>query len=106
MTKKHKISDFLIRIKNQIIIDDGIFYKRVTVSGNHNGVKQRDEIIGATIGTKKQFTIRGGDFILSKIDARNGAFGIIPLELDNAIITGNFWTYSVDTNIVDTEWFF
>ena len=47
-----------------------------------------------------------GDFILSKIDARNGAFGIIPKELNKAIITGNFWTYSVDTNLIDTEWFF
>jgi len=106
MIKEHKISDFLIRIKNQILIEDGTLYKRVTVSGNHKGVKQRDEILGATIGTKKQFTIKGEDFILSKIDARNGAFGIIPQELDKAIITGNFWTYSVDTNIVDTEWFF
>src|SRR5690606_13335540 len=44
--------------------------------------------------------------ILSKIDARNGAFGIIPEELDGGIITGNFWTYKVDTELVDTEWFF
>lgn len=106
MVKRYKISDFLLRIKNQILIEDEILYKRVTVSGNHKGVSKRDEVIGATIGTKKQFIIKGKDFILSKIDARNGAFGIIPEELDNAIITGNFWTYSVDTKIVDTEWFF
>lgn len=105
MTREFKISDFLIRIKNQIIIEDSIRYKRVTVSGNHKGVSQRDELLGSLIGTKKQFTIKGGDFILSKIDARNRAFGIIPNELDNAIITGNFWTYSVDTNLIDTEWF-
>jgi len=33
---------------------------------------------------------------LSKIDARNGAFGVVPKEQDNAIITGNFWTFDVD----------
>jgi type I restriction enzyme S subunit len=106
MTRQFKIGDFLKRIKNQIDIDDSIKYKRVTVSGNHNGVSLRDEVLGSAIGTKKQFTIKSGNFILSKIDARNGAFGIIPDELDKAIITGNFWTYSVDTNFIDIEWFF
>lgn len=106
MTRQFKIGDFLKRIKNQIDINDSVKYKRVTVSGNHKGVSLRDELIGSAIGTKKQFTIKAGDFILSKIDARNGAFGIIPDELDNAIITGNFWTYSVDTNLIDIEWFF
>lgn len=106
MTRQYKIGNFLKRIKNQIDIRDSVKYKRVTVSGNHKGVSLRDEVLGSAIGTKKQFTIKGGNFILSKIDARNGAFGIIPVELDNAIITGNFWTYSVDTNLVDIEWFF
>lgn len=106
MNREFRIKDFLKRIKNQIIIEDDVLYKRVTVSGNHKGVKKRDELIGSLIGTKKQFTIKARDFILSKIDARNGAFGIIPDELDNAIITGNFWTYSVDTSLIDTEWFF
>lgn len=106
MAKDYKIKDFLKRIKNTIEIKDGVLYKRVTVSGNHKGVSLRDNVDGSKIGTKKQFTISGGDFILSKIDARNGAFGIIPVELDGAIITGNFWTYKVDTELVDTEWFF
>lgn len=106
MAKDFKIKDFLKRIKNTIEIKDGVLYKRVTVSGNHKGVSLRDKVDGSKIGTKKQFTISGGDFILSKIDARNGAFGIIPVELDGAIITGNFWTYKVDTELVDTEWFF
>jgi type I restriction enzyme S subunit len=106
MAKEFKIKDFLKRIKNTVEIKDGVLYKRVTVSGNHKGVSLRDKVDGSKIGTKKQFTITGGDFILSKIDARNGAFGIIPKVLDGAIITGNFWTYKVDTELVDTEWFF
>jgi len=56
----------------------------------------RNVEIGNKIGTKKQFLIKEGQFLLSKIDARNGAFGVVPKELDNAIITGNFWTYDLD----------
>lgn len=106
MVKEYKIGDFLKRVKNAIEIQDGVLYKRVTIKTNHQGVTLRDQADGSVIGTKSQFTVSGGDFILSKIDARYGAFGIIPEELDGAIITGNFWTYKVDTEIVDTEWFF
>jgi len=102
MVKEYKIRDFLKRIKTQVEVEDGCSYKRLTIRTNH----QRDIADGSLIGTKSQFIVNGGDFILSKIDARYGAFGIIPLELDGAIITGNFWTYKVDTDLVDTEWFF
>ena len=99
------IKSFLKRIKNPIDIEDDVIYKRVTIKTNHNGISLRDEEIGANIGTKKQFTVKPNQFLLSKIDARNGAFGIVPVVLDNAIITGNFWTYDVDKSIVDINWF-
>ena len=66
------------------------------------GISQRDVILGSNIGTKKQFVVRAGQLVLSKIDARNGAFGIVPEELDNAIITGNFWAYDIN-NLIDTD---
>ncbi len=100
------VGDFLKRIKIPIEIQDSTIYKRVTISSNHKGISKRDEILGVNIGTKNQFLIKGGDFIMSKIDARHGAFGIIPQELNDAIITGNFWTYKVDDDLVDAEWFF
>ena len=34
-----------------------------------------------------------GQFILSGIDSRNGAFGVIPDELDGAIVTNGFWYF-------------
>ena len=100
------IGSFLNRIKDSVEIQENIEYKRVTIKTNHKGVKLRNKALGSTIGTKKQFKIKSGDFILSKIDARYGAFGIIPENLNDAIITGNFWTYEVNTKLVDIEWFF
>ena len=41
---------------------------------------------------------------VSKIDARNGAFGIVPLEADGAIITGNFWVYDVNPEVANIEY--
>lgn len=91
-----KIGDFLKRNKSQVKIQDGVLYKRPTIRMNANGIILRDEVDGKEIGTKNQFNIAKGQFLLSKIDARNGAFGVVPDELDNGIITGNFWTFDVD----------
>jgi restriction endonuclease S subunit len=91
-----KISSFLKRNKTQIIVDDNTTYKRVTIKLYNGGVFLRDIEIGKNIGTKKQFIIKEGQFLLSKIDARNGAFGVVNDEVDGAIITGNFWTFDVD----------
>lgn len=89
------LRDILQRNKTQIEIDDNKKYKRVTIKMHGKGICLRDEISGSKIGTKKQFTIQKGQLLLSKIDARNGAFGIVPEELDGAIITGNFWAYDI-----------
>lgn len=103
--KLTKIGDFLKRSKIPIDIEDDIEYNRVTIRINHNGVSLRDSEIGKKIGTKKQFILKAGQFIVSKIDARYGAFGIAPDEVEGAIITGNFWAYDVDKKKVNIEWF-
>lgn len=101
-----KFGDFLTRNKNTIQLEDDISYKQVTVRMHYKGVCLRQEKIGKSIGTKKQYVVDPGQFILSRIDARNGAFGIIPDELDQAIITGDFLAYEVDKNQVDPIYFF
>lgn len=94
-----KISDILERSRNTIIIQDDIFYKRVTVKLYGGGVKVRDEVKGDEIGTKKQFLLKEGQFLFSRIDARNGAFGLATAEVNNAIVTNDFPVYDVNKTI-------
>ena len=96
-----KIGNFLKRNKTPIDIENGFIYKRVTIRSKNNGVDLRDFENGENIGTKKQFVIKEGQFLVSKIDARNGAFGVVPNIVDKGIITGNFWTYDVDYSIIN-----
>ena len=105
-TKKYpmaRIGAFLVRRKEAIDIQDGIIYKRVTVSTKGGNITIRDEKDGKLIGTKKQFVIHEGQFLLSKIDARNGAYGVVPTIAEGAIITGNFWTYDVDYERINPQ---
>ena len=89
------LSAILRRIKEPISIEDGVLYKRITVRNNGRGVVQRDELYGREIGTKRQFVAHAGHFIISRIDARNGAFGIVPKELEGAVVTNDFWLFEV-----------
>lgn len=99
-----RIGEFLKRNKTAVAIDDDVIYKRPRIRVRNGGISLRDEILGEKIGTKSQFLISKGQFLLSKIDARNGAFGVVPEKLDGGIITGNFWTFDVDYSIVNPHY--
>lgn len=99
------IGEFLTRNKTAIIIQDGTKYTRVTIRIRNGGIIPRDEVMGENIGTKKQFLVSSGQFIISKIDARNGAMGIIPAELDGAIVTQDFLPYDIDTSKINPQYF-
>ena len=96
-----KIKTFLSRNKTSIKIEDNNYYKRPTIKINGAGISLRDKVKGEKIGTKSQFLIKKGQFLLSKIDARNGAFGVVPEELEGGVITGNFWTFDVNYNVIN-----
>ena len=49
------------------------------------------------------FTAYPGDIVLSKIDARNGAIGVVPHHIGKAAVTSEFPVFSPDTSIVDAE---
>lgn len=95
-----KIGDFLIKSRDIVNIEDGEEYRRVTVKIRNGGVTLRDIEKGENIGTKKQYRAKAGQFIVSKIDARNGAFGIIPSELDGAVVTNDFPLFTVNEKAI------
>lgn len=86
----------LKRVKEPISIENDQCYKRITVRLYGQGVLQRDEVQGKEIRTKRQFTAHAGQLIISRIDARNGAFGVVPNELEGAIVTNDFWLFEVE----------
>ena len=102
-TKKYpmaRIGSFLVKSRDIIEVQDDVEYKQVTLKINNGGVVPRNNgatLVGSKIGTKRQHVIHAGQFIMSKIDARNGAYGIVPAELEGAIVTNDFPVFDVDT---------
>lgn len=95
-----KIGSFLVKSRDVIEVQDDVEYKQVTLKINNGGVVPRNDgatLKGSKIGTKHQYVVHTGQFIMSKIDARNGAYGIVPEELEGAIVTNDFPVFNVDT---------
>lgn len=87
------------RSREPVSIDPHQTYKQVTIRLFHKGVVLRGEKSGSTIRTTRQWLVRQGQVLLSRIDARNGAIGIVPPELDGTVVTNDFWAFSVNTNL-------
>ncbi|TAH48009.1 MAG: restriction endonuclease subunit S [Chloroflexota bacterium] len=92
----------LKRVKQEISLDAAKIYKEVTVRLWNKGVVPRGEKQGIEIKTAR-YSIRAGQLILSRIDVRNGAIGLVPTELDGAIVSGEFWTYEIDQTLLDSK---
>lgn len=104
MGKEFYIGEFLKRVKRPVKLINNNSYKLVTIKLNHKGVVLREIKKGGEIKSG-MYLIKEGDFILSGIDARNGAFGIVPPELDNSIVTNDFWYFEIDEEIISKRLF-
>ncbi|MCR6631394.1 MAG: restriction endonuclease subunit S [Magnetospirillum sp.] len=82
-------------------------YQQVTVRLWGKGVVPRGEVAGSEIAAAQQRRVKSGQFIISKIDARNGAFGLVPAELDGAVVSNDFPVFDIDKNEAEpgfVEW--
>ena len=82
-------------IKTERIVDT-LKEKYVTVALHGMGARERN----IDVYDPKPFSayrIKAGQFIYSRIDARNGAFSIVPEVLDGAVVSKDFPVFDIDT---------
>lgn len=91
-----RLGDVLTLQRRPVVIEDDRQYQQVTVRIRGRGLASRGVVAGSRIATKRQFEVSTGQLVTSKIDARNGGFGLVPPELDGAIVSGDFLAFEVD----------
>jgi restriction endonuclease S subunit len=97
--KKVELSSLLLQIKHIVKIDISKEYKLVTVSSK-GIIKQREIVKGVEIKGEKAFEAKSGKFIYSRLSVHNGAFGIVPLELDGALLTSEMPIFEISNKIL------
>lgn len=102
--KRVRIGNVVSLNKDIICVEPNIEYTRLTVKLFNKGIQERDTVIGALIGTKRQTRVKGGQFIISKIDGKSAAFGIVDSSLEGAIVTPDFLVYDIDKTQILPEY--
>lgn len=74
-------------------------YRLVTVKRSRGGVELRETLTGREIKTPTQFYVRIGDFLISKRQIVHGACGIVPAELDGAVVSNEYAVLNSDGQI-------
>lgn len=93
---KVKLGEVLRRSEESLQPDATTEYREITVKLWGNGVVERGRALGASMSGRR-FVARTGQFIASRIDARNGAMGLVPVELDGALVTNDFPLFDLYT---------
>ena len=91
-----RLGDVLTRNDKLVTLLPDQQYREVTIRLWGKGVVLRQIINGSEIVSQRRSQVSQDQFILSRIDARNGAMGLVPSELDGAVVTNDFPTFNVN----------
>jgi len=99
--KMVKLGHVLKHRKGFIQIDDMEKYKLCRVQTSARGILLRSEVFGSEIRTKKQQVCKAGDFLVAEIDAKMGGYGILPKDLEGAIVSSHYFLYDIIEDKLD-----
>ena len=90
---KVALGQLISRADEAAVLDPLEQYHEVTIKLWGKGVLSRGKVLGSDVVSVRR-VVRENQLILSKIDARNGAIGLVPPELDGAIVSNDFPSFS------------
>lgn len=90
------LGELLKPSSDRVHLDPDQTYAQVTARLWGKGLALRGLVKGSEIAAAQQNRVSTNQFVISKIDARHGAFGIVPSELDGAVVSNDFPAFDVD----------
>ncbi|MBC7286102.1 restriction endonuclease subunit S [Hoeflea sp.] len=105
MSRTITIERFLTKSEDWVPVRPDQNYKQITARLWGKGLTLRGEVPGSAIAAARQYCAKAGQFLISRIDARHGAFGIVPEELDGALVSNDFPCFNIDASTVLPHFF-
>lgn len=97
--RRISLSHHLAEVRRPVALNPDETYQLVTVKRSRGGVELRQMLLGREIKTPSQFYVRTGDFLISKRQIVHGACGIVPAELDGAVVSNEYAVLNSDGQI-------
>lgn len=98
-----KLGDVLEERATKTQSFDSASIQQVTVKLHGLGAGKRKVDLAKARPTTSGYRVVAGDFIYSRIDARNGAFAIVPPFLDGAVVSKDFPTFALRTDLISSR---
>ncbi|CAE6932909.1 Type I restriction modification DNA specificity domain [Vibrio sp. B1ASS3] len=103
--KEHALKEILLLQSDSLSMDDEETYELITVKRGFGGVKSRGHFKGKDVLVKNQFTIHENEFVISKRQIVHGACGLVPSELDGAIVSNEYNVFRPVEDLLDIDYF-
>lgn len=94
-----KISELLTMCERPIKLDDDMQYEQITIRRNYGGVESRGFSAGKSILVTTQFLVRQNDFVISRRQIAHGACGVVPVELNGAIVSNEYDVFTANEEL-------
>jgi len=103
--QEFRLSDVLNLILNPLKMEDESDYELITVRRRNGGVDSRGIYKGKEVLVKTQFELKENQFVISKRQIVHGACGIVPAELEGAIVSNEYNVFEPVSSLLDVNFF-
>ncbi|QBG35089.1 restriction endonuclease subunit S [Litorilituus sediminis] len=103
--QEFKVSDVLNLVLNPLKMKDESDYELITVRRRNGGVDSRGIYKGKEVLVKTQFELKKNQFVISKRQIVHGACGIVPDELEGAIVSNEYNVFEPVSSLLDIKFF-
>ena len=99
------LDDVLLLQSDSLKMKDNESYELITVKRRFGGITSRGNYLGKDVLVKNQFTIHEDEFVISKRQIVHGACGLVPKELEGAIVSNEYNVFRPIADKLDLDYF-
>jgi len=88
--KRYRLGELVTPVERPAALREGHIYQLVTAKRNRGGIVAREKLTADQIRTKTQFLVKAGDFLLSNRQISHGGCGVLPEQLDGALVSNEY----------------
>lgn len=101
-----QLKDIVVHDRQMVKVEDDRNYKQLTVRSKGLGVVARkEEHVKTQLSSKNtRYKARNGQIIISSLEADKGAIGVVTKELNGALVSNNYYLFSIISPLVDPDY--
>lgn len=102
--RRVRLGDVMRLDLDPVKVDPSDEYPNLGIYSYAKGAFGKQPLVGISLAATTLFRVRSGQFIYLKLNAYEGAYASVPVELDGYFVTNEFPTFTCDPTKCRSEW--